>query len=45
MNEFWPEMAKSELHINFYVKIDDLRNASTLSDSLALYDFAKPGVG
>ena len=45
MNDFWPEKVKSEWHINFYIRMDDLSNASTLSDSLALYDFAKPGVG
>ena len=45
LNEFWPEMAKSKWHINFYIKNDDLSNASTLSDSLALYDSAKHGVG
>ena len=45
MNDFWPEKVKSEWHINFYIRMDDLSNASTLSDSLALYDSAKRGVG
>ena len=45
MNDFWSDMAESEWHINFYIKMDDLSNASTLSDSLALYDFSKQSVG
>ena len=45
MNDFLPEKVKSEWHINFYVRMDDLSNASTLSDSLALYDSAKRGDG
>ena len=45
MNDFWQEMVKCEWHINFYMKMDDLSNASTLSEGLAPYDFAKPGVG
>ena len=45
MNDFWPEMVKSERQINFYIIMDNLSKASTLSEGLALYDFAKPGVG
>ena len=45
MNDFWAEKVKNEWHINFYMKMDDFSNASTLSDSLALYDSAKRGVG
>ena len=45
MNDFWPDKAESEWHINFYIKMDDLSNASTLSDSLALNDFSKGSVG
>ena len=45
MNDFNPEIVKSEWPINFYIRMDDLSNASTLSDSLALYDSVKRGVG
>ena len=45
MNDFWPEKVKSEWHINFYIRRDDLRNASKLSDSLALNDSVKRGAG
>ena len=45
MNDFRPEMVKSEWHNNFYIRMDDLSNASTLSDRLALYDSAKRGEG
>ena len=41
MNDFWQEMAKIECHINFGIKMDDLSNASTLSNTFALYDFFK----
>ena len=45
MNDFWPDKEESEWHINFYIKMDDLSNASTLSDRLALYDFSKGSAG
>ena len=45
VNDFWPDKAESEWHINFYIKMDDLSNASTLSDRLALYDFSKGSAG
>ena len=45
VNDFWPDKAESEWHINFYIKMDDLSNASTLSDILALYDFSKGSAG
>ena len=45
MNDFWPEIVKSEWHINFNIRMDDFSNASLLSDSLAPSDSAKQGVG
>ena len=45
MNDFWPEIAESKLQLNFYIEMDDLSNASTLSDNLALNDFSKGTAG
>ena len=45
VNDFWPDKAESEWQINIYIKMDDLSNASTLLERLALYDFSKGSAG
>ena len=45
MNDFCPDKAEIEWHINFYIKRDDLSNALTLSEGLALYDISKGSAG
>ena len=45
VKDYWPDKAESEWHINFYNKIDDLSNASLLSDRHALHDFSQANAG
>ena len=42
---FLGRKGKKWMAYQFYIRMDDLSSASTLSDSLALYDSAKRGVG